>query len=331
MHSLLRGKAGLAACAILLALAGCGLAACNDGSLPTPTQVAATPTVIMELPTGVAQQPLDGHAETPTATPIPPTEVPTEGPTATPTVDASQPLKGHIIGLDPGHGPREDLGAVLVDPDSGKLILSEDELNLDVSLRLRDILEARGATVVLTRDKPDTFTVPWTPDTNGDGKNGTEADDLQHRIDILNNAKAEVFLSIHANSHANPAKRGGVQALYCATTDCAFPEQNKRLGKITLDHLEAALANTGVPVKKRELRSDMWSDTPDGPMNHLYMLGPAKPPGHPRAISMPGIVIEALYVTSPDEAAQLKLSPVRQAIARAYADALEEYLGVGSR
>jgi N-acetylmuramoyl-L-alanine amidase len=41
---------------------------------------------------------------------------------------------------------------------------------------------------------------------------------------------------------------------------------------------------------------------------------------------MPGIVIEALYVTSPDEAAQLKRDSVRQAIAVAYADALQEYL-----
>lgn len=299
------------------------LAGCNDAPLPptptvvAPTAVAATPTSAAPTPTTAESLPLDGQNASPTTT---------MGPAPTPTADSAFPLKGHLIGLDPGHGPRDDLGAVLVNPDTGRLILSEAEFNLDVALRCRDILTARGAQVVLTRDKPDTFTVPWTPDTNGDGKPGTEADDLQHRIDIFNDAHAEVFLSIHANSNSNPSKRGGVQALYCGTPDCPFPEQTKRLGRITLDHLEAALANTGVPVKKRELRSDLWSDTPGEPATHLFMLGPAGGPRHVRAARMPGIVIEAMYVTSPDEAAELKKDAVRQVIAEAYADALQEFL-----
>ena len=41
---------------------------------------------------------------------------------------------------------------------------------------------------------------------------------------------------------------------------------------------------------------------------------------------MPGITIEALYVTSPAEAAALKQDNVRDAIALAYADALQEFL-----
>ena len=63
---------------------------------------------------------------------------------------------------------------------------------------------------------------------------------FQERIDILNNFHAEVFLSIHANSSANPARRKGIQALYCGgsgAADCPFQDQELRLGKLALDQL----------------------------------------------------------------------------------------------
>jgi N-acetylmuramoyl-L-alanine amidase len=240
--------------------------------------------------------------------------------------DSARPLQGRRIGLDPGHGPRNDLGAVLVDKATGKLILSEDELNLDVALRCRDILQARGATVIMTRVTKDSFTAPWPDDVNGDGIKHGQADDLQERIDILNDGHAEVFLSIHANSSANPAKRQGIQGLYCATDDCPFPKQSKQLGLLVMDQLEAKLADAGNPITQRELRTDLWSDGPNDPYKHLFLLGPAEPPSHPRGTHMPGIIAESLYVTSPTEAALLKQDRVRQAIALAYADALQQYL-----
>jgi N-acetylmuramoyl-L-alanine amidase len=218
------------------------------------------------------------------------------------------------------------MGAVLVNEDTGKLILAEHELNLDISLRLRDILVARGAEVGLTRETRDEFTVPWPDDANGDGVEQGQSDDLQHRIDIMNEFGAEVFLSIHANSASNPAKRKGLQALYCATDDCLFPQQNKRVGRLVLDHLWARLEEAGYTIEKSELRSDFWSDSPGEPPGHLFMLGPAEMPRHPRAVKMPGVLIEAFYVTSPQEAEYLNRDEVRQTIAEAYADALQEYL-----
>ncbi len=301
-----------------------------------PTATTITP------PTGVPT-PANGPTGAPTV--VPPTDVPltapspptalsTTPPTGSPVTPTQHstlntqhaPLAGRHIGLDPGHGPRNDLGAVLVDATGSKLILSEDELNLDVALRCRTLLQARGAIVTLTRDSKDHFTAPWPPDTNGDGIKNGEADDLQERIDIFNAAKVEVFLSIHANSSINPAKRHGIQALYCAADDCATPAANKRLGLAVLDHLETALAAAGSPIQQRELRNDMWSDVPGEAPSHLFMLGPAALPRHPRALMMPGIIIESLYVTSPPEAAELLQDRVRQTIALSYADALQEFL-----
>jgi N-acetylmuramoyl-L-alanine amidase len=291
-----------------------------------PSATPAAPTETPAAPATATLAPTDPPATTPTAE-----GAATDAPAATspspPTAgNADRPLQGRRIGLDPGHGPRDDLGAVLVDKDTGKLILSEDELNLDVALRCRDILQARGATVIMTRETKDSFTAPWPDDVNGDGIKHGQADDLQERIDILNEGHAEVFLSIHANSSANPARRQGIQGLYCATDDCPFPRESKRLGLIVMDQLEAKLAEAGNPITQSELRSDLWSDGPNDPYKHLFLLGPAEPPSHPRSTHMPGLIIESLYVTSPTEAAQLKQDRVRQAIALAYADALQQYL-----
>ncbi len=297
---------------------------------PTPSQAPASPPVAAVAPSATLVPP-SATPLPPSPTPVPATATPVPSPTATvppptATPDAALPLKGRRIGLDPGHGPRGDLGAVLVDPATGKLVLAEDELNLDVGLRTAALLRARGAAVVMTRETKDSFTAPWPPDTNGDGIKNGEADDLQERIDILNNFGAEVFLSMHANSSADPAKRQGVQALYCASSDCLFPAQSKHLGALVLSQLRDKLAAIGYPVARSELRDDTWSDVPGEAPGHLFMLGPANPPNHPRATQMPGVIAELLYVTSPEEAAELKLDSVRQAIALAYADALQQYL-----
>jgi len=292
-------------------------------STPAPSLAPATPTI----------PPAAGSAPAPSPTVPTPTLPPTVGsaPAPSPSLppSAAQPLLGRRIGLDPGHGPRGDLGAVLVDPDTGRLILSEDTLNLDVGLRTAALLRARGAAVVLTRETKDTFTAPWPPDTNGDGIKGGQSDDLQERVDIINDFHAEVFLSIHANSSANPAKRKGIQALFCGggtPGDCPFEAQEKRLGLLALDQLTTHLAAIGYSVEQSELRNDLWQDTPSDPPGHLFLLGPPKLPSHPRALHMPGIVVESLYITSRAEAAELQQDPARQAIALAYADALQAYL-----
>jgi hypothetical protein len=98
------------------------------------------------------------------------------------------------------------------------------------------------------------------------------------------------------------------------------------MGKLALDHLETELAGIGYPVTARELRNDLFSDGPGDPLGHLFLTGPVEPPKRPRAAAMPGAVVEALYITSPDEVQQLLQPSVRQTIARAYAGALEDYL-----
>src|SRR6202044_2550037 len=97
-------------------------------------------------------------------------------------------LKVGRIVLDPGHGGH-DTGSV------GPEGLREKDLVLDVAQRLGRLIEARmGSEVIFTRSD-DTF-VP-----------------LERRTEIANEAKADLFLSIHANS--SPLRSAaGVETYY---------------------------------------------------------------------------------------------------------------------
>ena len=98
-----------------------------------------------------------------------------------------------------------------------------------------------------------------------------------------------------------------------------------------LDRLQVKLAAVGYRVQRGRLVSDLDATYAGEPPGHLFVLGPTNPPLHVRATTMPGVLVESLQVTSPEEAAQLKRDSVRQAIALAYADALQAYLMGGSK
>ncbi|MDR7567090.1 MAG: N-acetylmuramoyl-L-alanine amidase family protein [Armatimonadota bacterium] len=89
---------------------------------------------------------------------------------------------GHVVAIDPGHGGT-DPGAI------GVTGLVEKDVVLDVSLRLRALLERQGIRVVMTR----------------------EADisvDLGARVPLALRAGATVFVSVHANASVRSAVRG---------------------------------------------------------------------------------------------------------------------------
>lgn len=99
---------------------------------------------------------------------------------------------GRIV-LDPGHGGH-DTGT------SGAGGLLEKDLVLDVSRRLGALIESRlGAEVVYTRS--DDVFIP-----------------LERRTEIANDQRADLFLSIHANS-SPAASSSGVETYYLNFTD----------------------------------------------------------------------------------------------------------------
>lgn len=96
--------------------------------------------------------------------------------------DINGSYQGKIIAIDAGHGG-PDPGAL------GSLGTKEKEVTLEVAKRVQKLLEARGAKVVMTRA--------------GDQDIG-----LYERTDKANNAKADIFVSIHINAN-NDSSIGG--------------------------------------------------------------------------------------------------------------------------
>jgi N-acetylmuramoyl-L-alanine amidase len=95
-------------------------------------------------------------------------------------------LAGRRIVLDPGHGG-SFRGALGVNG------LTEAEVNLAVALRLRDLLAAGGAQVLLTRDRDRDFRTP---------ADSSLRADLAERVRLANRFRPDLFLSIHHNADA---------------------------------------------------------------------------------------------------------------------------------
>lgn len=108
-----------------------------------------------------------------------------------------------VIYLDAGHGGF-DGGCV----GNG---LVEKDINLKVTLKLKEYLENAGFTVRLTRDKDESL-------------DDNKAEDIYKRVRLINNANTLLYISIHANSYPHLSVKGA-QVFYHQN------EQNEALSK----------------------------------------------------------------------------------------------------
>ena len=106
---------------------------------------------------------------------------------------AAPGIDGKRIVLDPGHGG-SDTGAI------GPTGVTEKSIALRIAKRLKTLLEAEGAEVILTR----------TEDTEVSPKKAkaTDVEELQARCDIANQNAADIFLSIHLDAFFGPEAHG---------------------------------------------------------------------------------------------------------------------------
>lgn len=115
-------------------------------------------------------------------------------PSGTTTEPAFTPgLKGKIIALDAGHGG-SDTGAI------GPTGVTEKGVTLRVAKALQKLLQAEGATVLMTR----------TTDTEVSPKkaNASDVEELQARCDVGNDGNADIFISMHMDSFTNSTPSG---------------------------------------------------------------------------------------------------------------------------
>ncbi|HEV8416004.1 MAG TPA: N-acetylmuramoyl-L-alanine amidase [Bryobacteraceae bacterium] len=221
---------------------------------------------------------------------------------------------GRVV-LDPGHGGH-DVGT------HGPSGLYEKDLVLDVSQRLAALLEDRLGTEVLLTRADDTY-VP-----------------LEGRTKIANDAKADLFLSIHANS--SPVKSvTGVETYYLNFTTSR--------GALDLAARENATAESSIFDLKDVLEKIALKDKIDESrefasrlQTSLFTLTKSTTPAKNRGIKkapfvvligaqMPSVLAEIGFLTNATDEALMRKTEHRQKIAEAlykgiaaYADSLSQ-------
>lgn len=110
-------------------------------------------------------------------------------------------ISDKIIGIDPGHGGI-DSGAV--SPNG----VTEDEINLKIALKLRDIIVENGGKVVMTRETDEGL---YTDESKTLKEMKTE--DLHKRKEIIEDGNCDLLISIHLNSFQQ-SKYYGAQTFY---------------------------------------------------------------------------------------------------------------------
>ena len=214
--------------------------------------------------------------------------------------EPEQQKRTQTVVIDPGHSAvvaegTEPLGpgstenkAADTSGTSGTVSgLAEYELTLSVSQKLRDVLQDRGYTVLMTRESND---VPVS---------------CIERADVANNAEADAFVRIHANGSEDSSVKG-------AMTICITPvnpfypelyEQARALSDCIINKLSesAGCENDGV-WETDSMSGNNWS-------------------------RVPATIVEMGYMTNPEEDALMATEDYQNKIVRGIADGIDQYFG----
>jgi N-acetylmuramoyl-L-alanine amidase len=220
-------------------------------------------------------------------------------------------LKIGKIVIDPGHGGH-DTGTI------GPNGLEEKDLVLEVGRRLGKLLEARlGAEVVYTR-KDDTF-IP-----------------LETRTAVANQARADLFVSIHANSSHDPDARG-VETYYLNFT--SSPEalevaaRENAVSEKSIYELQDLVKKIALKEKIEESR-EFAGDVQQSLHSGLAVKSPAiRDRGVKKApfivligANMPSILAEISFVSNPTDERRLETAEYRQRIAESLYRGIAKYV-----
>lgn len=189
---------------------------------------------------------------------------------------ASLPLQGKLIIVDPGHGGP--------DPGTSYKKIYEKDLNLKIAKCLEKELGTYGASVLLLRDGD--------YDLSGGVKKNRKRTDFNKRIDMINHAQGDLYISIHLNYLNNP-KYYGAQVFY--------NKDNEKLALSIQNYLNANL-NTNRNIKKIPARTYMYDK-----------------------LKIPGVLIECGFLSNYEERNLLVTAKYQKKLAHIITKALVNY------
>ena len=252
--------------------------------VPTPARDAAPGTVLEQVPAAGEQVPAGSEISITCA------EAVASAPAPEPSV--------YVVCLDPGHQARGNADPEPIGPKSSETkpkvtggavgVVTrqpEHELVLDVAKRVKQLLEARRVKVVMTRTSADV-----------DISNS-------ERAEVANDAGADLFVRIHADSNTN-ADISGASTLY--------PAGNSWVKPIEVDSLAAAravqaavVAATGTADRGLVKRSDLAG------FNYC---------------DVPAVLVEMGFLSNPVEDRRLAEDAYRNKVAQGIADGIMAWL-----
>jgi N-acetylmuramoyl-L-alanine amidase len=231
---------------------------------------------------------------------------------------AAQTPAERTVVIDPGHGGLET-GA------KGRFGNLEKDITLAISLKLKALIEKdMGFEVVLTRDRD--VDVP-----------------TETRSAIANNHKAALFISVHANGSVQ-RKAGGSETFFLSLN--ATDEETRRLAY--LENNSSELQNRVDPSADNDLMMILWDmaqnayikessrlaelvqaelDAMLGTRNRGIKQAPFKVL---TGVACPAILVEAAFISNPDEEQKLASDGFQTKVAEAIYRGLARYLKAGA-
>lgn len=200
------------------------------------------------------------------------------------TTVSATPVTFKTVIIDPGHGGF-DGGAVA--PDG----TFEKDVNLEISLKIKDILSLCGFNVVMTRQEDS-----GTEDNSGDSISGRKKSDMKNRLSLMQGGDS-IYVSIHLNKFTTSAA-SGTQVFYTPN----FKEA-KTLGEC----IQSSVISRLQPENHRVIKRGNDS---------TYLLKNAK---------IPAVIVECGFLSNNGDLVKLKDEAYQQKLAFCIASGIMEY------
>lgn len=173
-----------------------------------------------------------------------------------------------------------------IDPGAVYKDIEEADINLKIAEKTQKVLEEKGAIVYLTRYGDYDLSVPNTIN--------RKRSDLSRRGNIINRSNCDLYLSIHLNAETSNTWKGA-QVFYDNIN-----QENEKIAKIFQEQFMKKL-NTNREYKQKE---------------NFYLT---------KRVERPGILIEAGFITNPNERYLLTGDSYQQKIANTILEATIKY------
>lgn len=193
--------------------------------------------------------------------------------------------KSFTVVIDPGHGG-EDGGAIAYDNTL------EKDINLQISLKLKNLLNLYGVDVIMTRTEDCSIY-------NENCKNlrQKKISDIHNRFKIMEDNSDALFVSIHQNKFESESQNGAQ----------IFYSKNTASSKKLAEKIQRSIAENLQPENKRVVK-------PTG--TEIYLLYHAK---------STAVLVECGFISNKTELEKLKTEEYQTSLAMSIADGILKY------